>query len=331
MYTHVFAAGTFDGMHKGHEALLDRAFLDGERVIIGLTSDDFIRKFKLASREASSEARSRSARGSGSARQLAKFSTRKMQLAQWLRQRGRQATIIAIDDVHEPAASMPELDAIVVSSKTAFRAREINDIRKKRGLSQLAVLEVPMIDAEDKKPVSSSRMRNGEIDQDGKLILPDNMRPELAKPLGMVLGESEIANSLVSNREKIIVAVGDVATKTLLDSGVTPRLAIIDFRVGRKSSSILEKYRDSLVKKSLSVKSGPGYISKEALQAIRAKHKEKRVIIVDGEEDLLALPAILYAPRGSVVYYGQPREGLVEVMVTDEKKKEVVALLERFT
>ena len=242
-----------------------------------------------------------------------------------------RTSIITIDDVHEPAASMSTIDAIVVSEETAFRAREINDIRKERVLRELAILEVPMIDAEDRKPISSTRLRNGEIDQDGRLVMPDNLRPELAKPLGTVLGEREIGNSIAGNRGNIIITVGDVATKTLLDSGVTPRLAIIDFRVGRKSSSILEKYRDSLVKKSLSVKSGPGYISKEALQAIRAKHKEKRVIIVDGEEDLLALPAIVHAPEGSIVYYGQPGEGLVEVVVTQEKKKDVVALLERFT
>lgn len=55
------------------------------------------------------------------------------------------------------------------------------------------------------------------------------------------------------------------------------------------------------------------------------------LLLVDGEEDLLALPAIVHAPIGGVVYYGQPQQGLVEVMVTEEKKREVLALLKQFT
>jgi len=53
-------------------------------------------------------------------------------------------------------------------------------------------------------------------------------------------------------------------------------------------------------------------------------------LIIDGEEDLLVLPVVQYAPIGSVVYYGQPGEGLVKVVVTKEKKRQVVALVAQF-
>ena len=46
-------------------------------------------------------------------------------------------------------------------------------------------------------------------------------------------------------------------------------------------------------------------------------------IVVDGEEDLATLPAILYAPLGSVVIYGQPNEGSVLVNVTSEMKLKI--------
>ena len=37
----VGVAGTFDMLHKGHKALLRKAFEVGERVVIGLTTDEF--------------------------------------------------------------------------------------------------------------------------------------------------------------------------------------------------------------------------------------------------------------------------------------------------
>ncbi|MDI6805914.1 MAG: DUF359 domain-containing protein, partial [Candidatus Bathyarchaeia archaeon] len=49
--------------------------------------------------------------------------------------------------------------------------------------------------------------------------------------------------------------------------------------------------------------------------------------IVDGEEDLLTLIAVLYAPQNSFVVYGQPYEGIVVVKVTPEKKAEVSEIL----
>ncbi len=45
-------------------------------------------------------------------------------------------------------------------------------------------------------------------------------------------------------------------------------------------------------------------------------------IIVDGEEDLLTLIAVLVRARRSLVVYGQPHEGIVVVKVTSEKKAE---------
>ena len=53
----------------------------------------------------------------------------------------------------------------------------------------------------------------------------------------------------------------------------------------------------------------------------------RSAVIVDGEEDLLALVAISVAPDGSLVVYGQPNEGLVLVPVTSQKKKEIADIL----
>ena len=39
----VATGGTFDEIHAGHVALLARAFQEGDRVIIGVTSDEFVK------------------------------------------------------------------------------------------------------------------------------------------------------------------------------------------------------------------------------------------------------------------------------------------------
>jgi uncharacterized protein (UPF0218 family) len=51
-------------------------------------------------------------------------------------------------------------------------------------------------------------------------------------------------------------------------------------------------------------------------------------IVVDGEEDLLTLAAVLFAPDKAFVVYGQPHEGVVVVKVTEEKRAEAQELLD---
>jgi uncharacterized protein (UPF0218 family) len=62
---------------------------------------------------------------------------------------------------------------------------------------------------------------------------------------------------------------------------------------------------------------------------VRQAH-HKQTIVVAGEEDLLALPAILLAPLGAIVLYGQWDRGAILVKVNEEKKKEVLGIVEKF-
>jgi hypothetical protein len=80
---------------------------------------------------------------------------------------------------------------------------------------------------------------------------------------------------------------------------------------------------------TVKVKNPQGTITKEAIEAIKEALKEKKPIqiVVDGEEDLLVLIAVLYAPENSVVVNGQPYEGIVLVKVSPKKKTEATELL----
>ncbi|MBI2405376.1 pantetheine-phosphate adenylyltransferase [Candidatus Gottesmanbacteria bacterium] len=335
MFHRVFIAGTFDGLHRGHEAVLTRAFAEGERVTVGITTDTFAKRFKNYDLR------------------ITKFEERKSALERWIKKKGwrQQATIIPIEDRYEPAASDRSLNALIVTSQNKTTGEAINDMRNKRGLTGLVLLEVPMVAADDGQPISSTRTRNGEITASGKFLLPDALRPELTKPLGKLLVGSAIGETLGKLRGRTVVTVGDVATKTFLDAGITPSLAIFDLRVGRKPSMEL-----SALSKGKHIASGPGFISQEAIAAIGAWAENlaskgvalkgsPSVIVIDGEEDLLVLPAVLAAPLESMVYYGQPPlrpstkardyeeqagQGVVEIEVTIEKKKDMMELLAKF-
>lgn len=146
----VAVGGTFDRLHVGHERLLEKAFQIGEKIIIGITTDDFAR------------------RRDGF---IYPLGLRKLILEEFLRERGfSNYEIIEIRDRYGPAVDLEELEAIVVSKETEPVAREINEIRKRRGLRELEVVTIEMVLGEDGEPVSSSRIRRGEIDVKGCLI-----------------------------------------------------------------------------------------------------------------------------------------------------------------
>ena len=79
--------------------------------------------------------------------------------------------IIPIDNPYGITLIDKEIEALVVSYETANRAREINTLREGRGLKPLKIMIIDMVLADDDIPISSTRIRKGEIDRNGKLLL----------------------------------------------------------------------------------------------------------------------------------------------------------------
>jgi pantetheine-phosphate adenylyltransferase len=328
MYKSVFVAGTFDRLHKGHESLLLAAFGAGERVTLGVTSDLFVKQNKPGWH--------------------LPFADRQNTASEWIKAHGfvDKCKIISIDDRLEPAAS-GAFDAIIVTSENKTVGEEINTLRTTRGLIPLALIEIPLVIASDGKPISSSRVRNGQIDVEGRQVMPDELRMILNQPIGKIYDNNELKSLVNSCQGKIVVTVGDVTTKAIMGLGIVPSLVIVDLHVRRKHYTNLADYHFQPDTRIFKVTSGPGYISGEARDAIWAwsdeiKNQPKKcyAIIVDGEEDLLVLPAIMSSPNGAVLFYGQPpqndssttlREGLVEVFINDELHLKVSDLLKKFT
>lgn len=149
----VAVGGTFDQLHRGHKALLDKAFEVGGKVLIGLTIDNFVASL-------------------GKRHRTASYDDRLRELELYLSMQGwtKRAQIIPLQDSYGPTIYRTDLDAIVVSEETEKIAQSINYIRKKAGYNPLQVIVVCMIPAENKKPISTTRIRNGEIDRNGHIL-----------------------------------------------------------------------------------------------------------------------------------------------------------------
>jgi uncharacterized protein (UPF0218 family) len=155
--------------------------------------------------------------------------------------------------------------------------------------------------------------------------LTDEQRELLARPWGPVLREQELEVLLRGLSPDQVVAVGDVTNRQLMDLGFYPKVQIVDNRVMRRDVAPLKGVADEAVR----VKNPPSHITQEALGALRrALRKEGSVrIIVEGEEDLLALASIAELPEGWVVLYGQPGRGVVVVRIDDEVKARARAII----
>ncbi|MEM2117658.1 MAG: DUF359 domain-containing protein [Candidatus Bathyarchaeia archaeon] len=164
-----------------------------------------------------------------------------------------------------------------------------------------------------------------------KYSLTPELRIRLKKPLGTLIRGS-FAETMKKFKEMVdkekpacIISVGDTVSRNLVENRILPQLSIVDNRVMRRTAQPLPPTEHKIV----NVRNPPGTITEEAFVTIQDALKTtwKTKIVVDGEEDLLTLIAILYAPENAFVVYGQPYEGIVVVKVTPDKKAEIASIL----
>jgi len=149
----VAVGGTFDEFHKGHRALLMKTFEVGNRVLIGLCTDEFAKKLWKPHK-------------------VAPYEGRLEELKEFLRKQGvlDRAEITPLSDPYGVTLSEGCVEAIVVSKETEPRAHEINEKRKAMGLPPLHVVIIDMVPAENHISISTTRVQWGEIDREGHLL-----------------------------------------------------------------------------------------------------------------------------------------------------------------
>ena len=159
--------------------------------------------------------------------------------------------------------------------------------------------------------------------------LPDSLRDQMKVPLGILLLENqtqknEIQKHLTDN--SYIITVGDRTTEKMINFDLIPSLQIIDGQEKREKREPpkLENATE------LTVDNPAAQITSQSISAIKKAFTMKSPvrILVDGEEDLLVLPACVHAPDNAVVMYGQPHEGLVIAKITTEIRNKAQSLLD---
>jgi uncharacterized protein (UPF0218 family)/phosphopantetheine adenylyltransferase len=187
--------------------------------------------------------------------------------------------------------------------------------------------------ANDGDKLSSARIRLGEVDRQGRRMRGTNEPPRLLQlegrnglktPKGEIYAtkegppEKRVVERIRKESPTMVIAVGDVTSHTMLQEGYAPDVMIVDGIT--KRGSFDEEFSAS---QEYQFYNPAAVLYPEAWSVIdTAIHdSEKSLITVEGEEDLMGFPAVILAPNGSAVLYGQPDVGIVWIPVNKENKK----------
>ena len=313
--------GTFDRFHAGHALLLDAAQKAAKRIEIHVTSDQmaeikspFIQSFEL----------------------------RREVLLQWAEKHAPgRVTIHQLTDAMGPAPVHKEADCIVATPETRGQCETINETRAENNLPPLAIIEVSHMQDIDGGIISSSRIRNGYIDQDGHpwiephyrtktLLMHPRLDSELKTPMGVLFEGPEDAPEVamyaalegLDLSTMALIAVGDVTVSTLLSMDCIPDVGLIDGQTKRTPLLKEQQVNTERFSTTLHAENPPGQLTPSLLSAVEnaCSSDLPTLIDVEGEEDLAPLYIHLVAPIGSQIIYGQPGKGVVLQQTTLETK-----------
>jgi GTP-dependent dephospho-CoA kinase len=158
--------------------------------------------------------------------------------------------------------------------------------------------------------------------------LPEELRSRLAKPLGRVFTGDEATGIEFENlarKAPMVVTVGDRVTETLGKLGRTPEVQVVDGFERRSRRTPPKVPYARLVK----VRNPAGTLTVEAIEGMKKAFEGSKPVrvLVDGEEDLMAMLAIAMAPVSALVFYGQPGVGVVAVKANALSKARNRAIL----
>ncbi len=162
-------------------------------------------------------------------------------------------------------------------------------------------------------------------------VITPKLRMKFKEPFGTLIQGSfqetmgKMKELVENEKPQTLISVGDVVSHNLHEYNIHPQITIIDNKFLR-TQTMPEM---NPVEKTVNVNNPKGTITEEAILAIKESIEKNQHthIVIRGEEDLLTLIAVLYAPINAYVVYGQPHSGIVVVRVTAEKKTQAQEFL----
>jgi uncharacterized protein (UPF0218 family) len=168
------------------------------------------------------------------------------------------------------------------------------------------------------------------------LFLPERLRYRLKDPKGELfsrpgLGAAEDACAYIKRVGlRPVIAVGDLVSSNLARIGCQAAISILDGKTQRHDKLDFVFTADV----ELRAQNAAAEIRPEVWIAMElglklAEAGKTAKLLIEGEEDLTALPAVILAPVGSAVVYGLPGQGIVVINVATTHKEQVQEILEQ--
>ncbi|MFB6112834.1 MAG: GTP-dependent dephospho-CoA kinase family protein [Halodesulfurarchaeum sp.] len=149
--------------------------------------------------------------------------------------------------------------------------------------------------------------------------LPPDARHHFKPALGPMYGDPA---RLLEDAGTPILTIGDVVSYHLANTGHVPKLVVVDGHTERETVDESVERGLPETDRTVRVENPQATVTKELVEAIQTALSADgaTTVKVDGEEDLAVLPAMLVAPEGATVVYGQPGEGMVAVRVDSDAR-----------
>jgi pantetheine-phosphate adenylyltransferase len=152
MFDIVATGGTFDILHKGHYMLLLKAFEVGRQIIIGISSDNYatLKHKKIVNN----------------------YDIRREKLKKFIDKNFKKSnySVYQLDDFYGPTVLTKDVQAIITTESSLENCVKINSLRESKGMTPLEIILVPLVEDTEGKVISSTRIREGEIDVNGNKL-----------------------------------------------------------------------------------------------------------------------------------------------------------------
>jgi len=322
-YQQIGMGGTFDHFHLGHQSFLSFAGSLSEQLQVGVTVPKLTAHKQLASL-------------------IQPYEIREKNVKDFLTNHKISAEVFPLQNFHGPTLEGSSVEAIAVTPHTLNGGERINQARQIKHLPILPIEVAALVKDENGEYISSTRIRQGIVSPDGR-VFQNPIRDGLALSPQQINFFRENQGTIVktpNDYHPLRFVIGDIVVSIFLENEWPLTLGIFDYKTQRNP------YSSEAISKlfvSASIANPAGSISPLLTSSLHSSLLENsyfshvftnpqesykpQFFAIDGEEDLAAVALVLVAPLNAAIYYGQPNEGMVEMIVTSELKEKFYRVL----